>query len=90
MKTYGGRDVQIHIFLTSALVGGQWSASCPGRFMLRERTPRYPLDRRLGGPQAGLDDIEKLKFLALLGLKLRPLSRSARRQSIYRLSYRGS
>jgi hypothetical protein len=27
MKTYGGVDVQIHIFLTSALVGGEWSAS---------------------------------------------------------------
>jgi hypothetical protein len=29
-----------------ALYGGEWSASRPGRF-----TPRYPLDRRLGGPQ---------------------------------------
>jgi hypothetical protein len=27
MKTYGGVDVQIHVFLTSALVGGEWSAS---------------------------------------------------------------
>jgi hypothetical protein len=27
MKTYSGVDVQIHIFLTSALVGGEWSAS---------------------------------------------------------------
>jgi hypothetical protein len=30
MKTYGGVDVQIHIFLTLALVGGEWSASRPG------------------------------------------------------------
>jgi hypothetical protein len=32
MKTYGGVDVKIHIFLTSALVGGEWSASRFGRF----------------------------------------------------------
>jgi hypothetical protein len=32
MKTYEGVDVYIHIFLTSALVGGEWSASHPGRF----------------------------------------------------------
>jgi hypothetical protein len=27
MKVYGGVDVQIHIFLTSELAGGEWSAS---------------------------------------------------------------
>jgi hypothetical protein len=32
MKAYGGVDVYIHIFLTSALAGGEWLASCPGRF----------------------------------------------------------
>jgi hypothetical protein len=31
MKTYGEEDVQIHVFLTSAL--GKWSASRPGRFI---------------------------------------------------------
>jgi hypothetical protein len=36
--------------LTSALDGGEWSASRPGRFTPRE-SPWYPLDRRLGGPQ---------------------------------------
>jgi hypothetical protein len=34
MKVYGGVDVYIHIFLTSALDGGMWSASCPGRSTL--------------------------------------------------------
>jgi hypothetical protein len=28
MKTYGEVDVYIHIFLTSALVGDEWSALC--------------------------------------------------------------
>jgi hypothetical protein len=29
MKAYGGVDVYIHTFLTSALAGGEWSASRP-------------------------------------------------------------
>jgi hypothetical protein len=39
MKAYGGVDVQIHIFLTSALAGGEWSASRPGRLIPGERAP---------------------------------------------------
>jgi hypothetical protein len=39
MKAYVGVDVKIHIFLTSALVGGEWSASRPGRFTPVERAP---------------------------------------------------
>jgi hypothetical protein len=36
MKEYGGVDVYIHVFLTSALVGGEWSASRTGRFTPRD------------------------------------------------------
>jgi hypothetical protein len=50
MKTYGGVIVQIHVFLTSALVGREWSSSCPGRLTTEEK-PQYQLERRLGGPQ---------------------------------------
>jgi hypothetical protein len=32
MDMYGGVDVYIRIFLTSALVGGEWLASRPGSF----------------------------------------------------------
>jgi hypothetical protein len=39
MKAYGGVDIYIHIFLTSALAGGEWSASRPGRFTPGERAP---------------------------------------------------
>jgi hypothetical protein len=87
MKAYVGVNVQIHIFLTSALVRGEWSASRPGRFTPE---PLYPLDRRWVGPRAGLDDVEKRKILLQTGLKLRPLGRPARSQSLYRLSYPGS
>jgi hypothetical protein len=32
--------------------------------------PQYPLDSRLDGPRAGLDDVEKRKFFTLMGLEL--------------------
>jgi hypothetical protein len=38
-------------------------------------------------PRAGLDDVEKRKFLTLPGLELPPLGRPARSQSLYRLYY---
>jgi hypothetical protein len=41
-------------------------------------------------PRAGLDEMEKWKFLTLPGLEPRPLSRPARSQSLYRLRYPGS
>jgi hypothetical protein len=41
-------------------------------------------------PRAGLDASEKRKFLTLPGLELRPLSRPARSESLYRLRYPGS
>jgi hypothetical protein len=40
-------------------------------------------------PKVGLEDVEKRKFLTLPVLKLRPLGRPARSQSLYRLSYPG-
>jgi hypothetical protein len=36
MKTHGGVDIQIYTFLTSALVGGERSASCSSRFIPEE------------------------------------------------------
>jgi hypothetical protein len=84
MKAYGGVDVQIHIFLTSALAGGEWSASRLGRFTAGERTPGTHCIGGWAGPSAGLDDVEKRKFS-----KLRPLCRPARRQALYGLSYPG-
>jgi hypothetical protein len=53
MKTYGGMDVYMHVFLTSVLVEGEWST--------------LPLSR-IGGwvvPKAGLDDVQERKFLTL-------------------------
>jgi hypothetical protein len=38
-------------------------------------------------PRAGLDDVEKRKFLPPPGLELQPLGRPTRSQSLYRLRY---
>jgi hypothetical protein len=76
-------------FLTLALVGGEWSASRPCRFTPGGRTPGT---RWIGGwvdLRAGLNDVEKRKFLTLPAFELRLLGRPARRQSLYRLSYPG-
>jgi hypothetical protein len=48
MKAYGGVDVHIHIFLTSAL--GVVSFM-PRPIYPRGKYPPYPLDRWLGGSQ---------------------------------------
>jgi hypothetical protein len=87
MKTYWGVDVYIHIFLTSALTGGEWSASRPGRFTAGDKAPGT---HSIGGwvdLRTGLEDVEKRKFLTLPGLELRPLGRRARSQSLYRPSH---
>jgi hypothetical protein len=63
MKAYGGVDIQIHVFLTSSLVGGELSASCSGRFAPGERVPGGWV-----GPRTGLDDVEKRNFLPIPGL----------------------
>jgi hypothetical protein len=65
MKTYGGVDIKIHVFLTSALVGVEWSASHLDRF-----TPGTHWIGGRVGPRARLDHVEKRKFLTIPGLEL--------------------
>jgi hypothetical protein len=76
MKAYGGVEVKIYIFLTSALAGGKWSASRPGRFTPRGRKPGYPLDRRLGGPQKKSERHGEEKILDPTGTRT-PIPRSS-------------
>jgi hypothetical protein len=77
MKAYGIVDVWIHIFLTWTLVGDDWWASRHGIFIPEERAPCTHGIGGLVDPRAGLDDVEKRKFLTLPGLELQPLGRSA-------------
>jgi hypothetical protein len=51
-------DAWNYVFVTSALVGGKWSASRPGCFTPVERDPGT---HRIGGwvgPRAGLEAVE--------------------------------
>jgi hypothetical protein len=89
MKTYREADVQIHVFLTSVLVGVERSSSRPGHFTPGEKAPGTHWIGSWVDPRAGLD-VEKREFLTLPGLEPRTLDRSARSQSLYRLRYLGS
>jgi hypothetical protein len=73
------------ILLTSSLVGGEWSVSRSVRFTPGERAPCTHWIGGWEGPNAGLDDVEKRKFLTLPGLEFGPLV--ARSQSPYQLRY---
>jgi hypothetical protein len=59
MKTYGGVDVEIHVFLASALVGSEWSASHPGRFVSEKGATGTRWIEGWVGPKAGLHDVQK-------------------------------
>jgi len=48
----GGEEVSSYSFLTSALDGVSGQRHAPAALYPRGKDPRYPLDRRLGGPQS--------------------------------------
>jgi hypothetical protein len=64
MKAYGVVNVQIHVFLTSTLTGGEWSVSRPGRF-----TPGTHWTGGWVGSRAGLDDVERGKVIYSTGTR---------------------
>jgi hypothetical protein len=60
MRAYWGSGVIAPlIFLTSALDGGEWSASLPGHFTPRERAPGTHWIGGWMGSRAGLDAVVK-------------------------------
>jgi hypothetical protein len=73
----GWMEVQLNSFLTLALEGGVWSASCPGRLYPRER-PGTHCTGGWVGPGAGLDKCEKSR---LTGIRSPDLP--ARSESLY-------
>jgi hypothetical protein len=60
MKAYEEVDVQIHILLTSALAGSEWSASCPCRFTYGEEAHGTLWIGGWVDPRAGLNGVEKI------------------------------
>jgi hypothetical protein len=73
--------MQIQVFLTAALVGGEWSVSRRGRFIFGETVPCTHWIEGWVNSRTGLDDVERRKILLLPGLELRPV----RSQSLLRL-----
>jgi hypothetical protein len=55
---------ELHAFISSALDGGEWSASRPGRFTPREKAPDTHWIGGWVGPRGGLDAVMKRKILS--------------------------
>jgi hypothetical protein len=58
MKTYGGVDMQIHVFVTSALVEVSGQLHAPA-ILLPGNSPHYPLRRGWVGTRTGPDEAER-------------------------------
>jgi hypothetical protein len=59
METYVEVNVQINVFLTSEIVGSEWSASRPCSFTTEERVSDIHWLGGWVGPRAGLNVMEK-------------------------------
>jgi hypothetical protein len=66
-------------------MSGQFHA--PAALSPKEKAPGTHWIGVWVGPRAGLDDVEKRKFLTLPRNELRPLRRPTHNQSLYRLRY---
>jgi hypothetical protein len=75
--------------LTSALDGGEWSASRPGRFTPRERASGTHWIRGWVGPRAVLEAVVKRKIPSSRRESNPIPDRPARSPALYQLSYHG-
>jgi hypothetical protein len=66
-------------------ISWSWSASRPDRSIPGKTAPDTHWIGGWEGPRGTLVNVEKRQFLALPGLELRSLGRSARSQSLHRL-----
>jgi hypothetical protein len=78
VKTYDGADIQIHVFLMSAVLEGGWSASRHGCFIPWEIVSDTHLIGERVGPRTCLDYVDKGKILLLPRFELRSLCRPGR------------
>jgi hypothetical protein len=81
---------QLHVFLTSALDRGEWSASCPGSFPPWVKAPGT---HWIGGwvdPRAGLNAVAKRENLLTTPAGNRTPASQPVALPLCRLSYRGS
>jgi hypothetical protein len=89
MNTYGGGCIDPHSFYLGT--SWKWVVIFTSRPLYpRGKSPWFPLDRRLGGPQNRSGRHGEKKILAPTGTRTPTSGRPARSQSLYRLSYPGS
>jgi hypothetical protein len=62
IKAYWGSGCTVPLTLTSAIDGGEWSASRPGRFTSSEKAPGTHWIGDWVGPRTVLDAVVKRKF----------------------------
>jgi hypothetical protein len=72
-----------NVYLTLALAGGEWLASCSYCFTPREKVPGTHWTGGSVYHRAGLGETEKGKYLSPVELKLRPLGHLASRYTDY-------
>jgi hypothetical protein len=65
----GDRRFGSYSFLTSAVEGGEWSASRPGRIYPRGRAPGTHCTGGWVGPRAGLDAEVRGKISTVISIK---------------------
>jgi hypothetical protein len=82
---WGERRYSFYSFLTSALDGGEWSASRPDRALSRERTPGAHCTGGWVGLRAGLDTEARGKILC--PCRGSNPDRPVRSQTLFWLSY---
>jgi hypothetical protein len=81
------RRYSSYSYLILALDGVSGQRQDPGALYPRGKEPRFPLDRRMGGPGAGLDAGARRKILC--PCRRSNPDRPARNKTLYCLSYRG-
>jgi hypothetical protein len=92
MKAYresiqGREDIQLHAFFTWTMGEVGWLTSRDSHFT-PGKLSQYPLNRRQGGSQSYLEDLEEEEILVHSGIRTPNLP--ACRQSLYQLIFPGS
>jgi hypothetical protein len=86
--TFNGHQDIIDPHFLHLCTSWKWVVSfTPRPLYPRGKSPQYPLDVRLCGPQSQSGRRGEEKILDPTGTKTRPLGRPARSQSLYRLRY---
>lgn len=63
VRTYGGTEVELHIFVTSLRDTNKWVSFIPSPLFSPWNSLQYPLNRKLGGRRAGVDQVAGRKIL---------------------------